>query len=811
MWNDPDTQATQTATGLIASVYSITITDDNGCIATDSIEITEPSILTATIAIVSNVSCKGINDGEVVVSVTGGTPQYTYLWDNDSTQTSDTASALYAGIHSVLITDTMGCDTTISDTVTEPGILVAIIDSTINVSCKGDSTGAAVISVTGGTSPYTYMWDDPNIQTNSQATSLPAGTYNVTVTDTLGCDTTISVNITEPDSLILNITGVTDVNCFGDSTGTATANVSGGTVPYTYLWDVPDTALQGNSTVTGLPAGSYTALVIDSLGCTSNDSVSITQQPDIILTTAPDTLICIGMYAVISASASGGAGGYSYSWNDSSVTGAGQDTLYPVTPTTYIVTVTDSLNCSKTDSMTVTVLPLIIVFSVPDSVCVGDSTTIMATVTGGDGSYNYLWETGDTSSYIMVTPATTTYYTLTVNDACGTPTVVDSVLVEVNPYPEVGVSPLSASACGSANIIFFDQIENPPGSYYYWDFGDGSMDTTTIPYAQHLYDTSGIFYMSVSVMSLKGCQTDSFNVSMIIISPDPIADFTAALSDTSILLPTIDFTDLSTGDPVIGDTISTWVWDFGDGSTSTDQHPAHTYSDTGTYTVQLAITNQYGCPDTIVKTIITCSNRSSSADTIVISPMPLADFIAEPATADFNAEPYITTILFPGFNYTDLSASGDTGVGDTISTWFWDFGDGASSVAQDPMHSYAYIGTYQVQLTVMNEYGCPATVVKPVKVIPEFRIWIPSSFSPNGDGVNDIFTAKGIFISTFEMYIYDRWGNEIFDTSNINIPWDGTANEGTEIAQQDVYVYLINITNIYGEELEYIGSVTLVK
>ncbi|MFH1319207.1 MAG: PKD domain-containing protein, partial [Bacteroidota bacterium] len=804
-WNDPDTQTTNIATGLLAGTYYVTVTDDNGCDTTDSVIITEPLLLIADITSTVNVSCKEGNDGSATLTASGGTPPYSYLWDDDSVQTSDTAVWLLAGVYTVMITDSLGCDTTAIDTITEPDLLVATVSGITDVACKGDSTGEAIISISGGTPPYIYSWDDPALQTDTLATSLPAGTYNVTVTDSLGCDTIISITVTEPDSLIATITDIININCFGDSSGGATASVSGGTLPYTYLWDIPDT----DSIVSGLPMGNYTVIVTDTMGCASIDSVTITQQPGLIITTADDTTICVGMYAIISVSASGGTGSYTYSWSDTLVSGTGPDTLYPGTSTTYVVTVTDSLGCSKTDSVFVSVEPFMITFTVPDSICIGDSTAISVIVTGGDGNYVYSWNTGDSTSSIMVFPETTTYYTITVNDGCGTPTASDSVLVEVNPYPEVGVVPPSPNACGSATISFFDEIAEIPGSYYYWDFGDGALDTTSNPYAVHQYDSMGIFYMSVSVMSPQGCQTNSLNNSMIIISPDPTADFTAAAADTTILLPTIDFTDQSFGDPVIGDTISSWEWDFGDGSTSTQQNPTHTYTDTGTYSVELTVVNQYGCVGTVTMTIYTCADFPSNGDTIVISPSPTADFTAVASFGDFNPAPFITTILFPSIDFTDLS-SGDPFVGDTISTWYWDLGNGQTSTIQNPTNTYE-MGVYNVVLTIMNEYGCPATVVRAVWVNAEFRVWIPNTFSPNSDGINDIFTLKGIGIKEFEMFIFNRWGQQIFETSDLSIPWDGTVGGGTLIAQQDVYVYMINITDIFGEEHEYIGHVTLIR
>ncbi|MBL4656574.1 MAG: PKD domain-containing protein, partial [Flavobacteriales bacterium] len=526
LWNDPDTQTTQTATGLLAGSYNVIITDDDSCSTTVNVTLTEPSPLVANVTGSVNVSCNSGNDGLMVVAPSGGTPPYYYLWDDDSIQTADSAIALNAGIYTVIVTDTMGCDTSATDTITEPALLLAAISSVTNVNCKGDSTGSATVNVSGGTQPYTYLWNDANAQTDTIATALPADTFLLIVTDFMGCDTAISATVTEPDSLILSFTNIANVACYSDSTGEATAGVSGGTLPYTYLWNVPDTASQTNSTVTGLSVGIYDVTVTDALGCADNDSVNITESPEILITVSNDTLICAGDNALISAFASGGAGALTYTWSDPLLSGTGPFSVSPADSTSYTVTVTDSLGCNSKDSMKVQVGPVIIIFAVDDSICVGDSTTISAFVMGGDGNYSYLWQTGETTNAITVYPTISTYYTLTVDDGCATPPVTDSVLVEVNPYPVLSLLPADAYACASANIGFIDLIADILGSTYYWDFGDGNTDTTSNPAVNYTYNNTGIFDVSVSVISPQGCQTDSANFGTVVISPAPTADFT---------------------------------------------------------------------------------------------------------------------------------------------------------------------------------------------------------------------------------------------------------------------------------------------
>lgn len=183
--------------GVVAGTYTVTVTDANGCTATSSITITEPAVLTASTSVDANVSCNGLSDGGATVSATGGTAPYTYAWDNGATTAS--ISGVVAGTYAVTITDANACTATSSATITEPAVLIASTAVDANISCNGGADGGATASVTGGTAPYTYAWD--NGATTTSITGVVAGTYVVTVTDANGCTATSSVTITEPTAL----------------------------------------------------------------------------------------------------------------------------------------------------------------------------------------------------------------------------------------------------------------------------------------------------------------------------------------------------------------------------------------------------------------------------------------------------------------------------------------------------------------------------------------------------------------------------------------------------------------------------------
>jgi gliding motility-associated-like protein len=145
-----------------------------------------------------------------------------------------------------------------------------------------------------------------------------------------------------------------------------------------------------------------------------------------------------------------------------------------------------------------------------------------------------------------------------------------------------------------------------------------------------------------------------------------------------------------------------------------------------------------------------------------------------------------------------------------ITKWFWEFEDGFSSNEQDTRHAFADTGDFNVTLAIENLYGCVDTITKRI-IVEEFLLYIPNSFTPNGDEINDSFLPKGIGVNVYELKIYSRWGEHFFTSNDLNIGWNGTTYKKDEIAQVGVYVYLINVIDIFGQKHTYNGQVTLIK
>lgn len=258
-----------TATGLSAGVYTLTVTDSNGCTKIENYTITQPVALIPSIT-KTDISCNGGSNGSATVSVTGGTGAYTYLW-SPSGGTAATASGLFAGNYIVTIKDANLCQTTASVLIDQPDLLTATIAKT-DVTCHNANNGTATVTANGGTGTYTYSWA-PSGGTASTATGLAPGTYTAMITDTNGCFITKTVTISEPSQLTA-VTSKADVSCKGGFNGTASIVATGGTGNYKYSWSPSGGTA---ATATGLSAGNYTVTVTDETSCSVTMPVIINE------------------------------------------------------------------------------------------------------------------------------------------------------------------------------------------------------------------------------------------------------------------------------------------------------------------------------------------------------------------------------------------------------------------------------------------------------------------------------------------------------------------------------------------------------
>ncbi|PCJ84382.1 MAG: hypothetical protein COA57_09285 [Flavobacteriales bacterium] len=441
-WSDVNNQSTSTATGLSAGNYLVTVTDANGCTYVDSATVSTSSGMSVNIA--TTVEQCGANDGAAVITPSGGTSPYTYLWDaNAGSQTTQTVTGLAAGTYNVTVTDAAGCEIFAAASIGSSGSNMSVSSSLSPASC-GSANGVAVMNISGGTSPYSYQWDDPNSQTSSIATGLSSGTYNVTITDNAGCVETATISIDEESGMTITTT-TSNANC-GTSDGLANINVQNGTTPYTYQWNDPNS--QTSSTATGLAAGSYTCIVTDAAACTDTIQISITTSSGLTINSSSSANeLCNAGNGSASVTASGGPSPYTYLWNDfdaqttATATGLSQGS--------YTVTVTDSSGCPITAQFAITNSDgnFETQTAATTENCGSGDGTATAGTSGGTAPFTYLWSNGQTDQIATGLSAGTFFVTVIDSIGCAEE---DLVLVGNN-GPSITYSVIDVSCEGLAD------------------------------------------------------------------------------------------------------------------------------------------------------------------------------------------------------------------------------------------------------------------------------------------------------------------------------------------------------------------------
>jgi len=389
-WDDPASQTTQTASGLCAGTYNVTVIDASGCtFGPLSITINEPIAITGNITN-TNIDCFGNCNGTATLNIAGGTTPFTFAWDDPLSQTTSTATNLCDGTYNVIATDLNGCNSSpFSITLAAPQVISVSVTGT-NSDCSGNCNGIADAIITGGTLPYTIIWDDPASQTTSTASNLCSGTYNIDVTDANGCSQNDGVTITAPVGISSN-SSFTDESCFDLCDGSATVNPSGGTAPFTILWS------NGSSTntINSLCPGVYDVDITDVNGCNTSQTITIDEADEITTTSSFANSTCGTCTGSALVTPSGGLPGYTYQW-DAAAGGVTTQNISNLCAGVYSVDITDAAGCTETVGVSISDNNGELVTIIPTDVscfnlCDGSAIATTACV---DGPCNFEWFDG---------------------------------------------------------------------------------------------------------------------------------------------------------------------------------------------------------------------------------------------------------------------------------------------------------------------------------------------------------------------------------------------------------------------------------
>ncbi|MBS1646084.1 MAG: PKD domain-containing protein [Bacteroidetes bacterium] len=822
-----------TASNLAAGNYTCSISDAASCPTTVTVAIAASSSFSVTVN-TTPAACSSAGSATAIPS--GGATPYTYTW-SPSGGNANTASNLTAGNYSVLVVDNTGCSVTTSLSITSSGSGITATVSSSSVTCNAGNNGSATVTINGGTTPYTYTWS-PGGGNSSVANNLSAGTYTVESSDANGCTNTMTVSVTQPPPLTVTVT-FTNVSCYGGTNGAALASASGGSGGYHYSWT---TSPPHHAAYTTMPAGVFNLLIFDTNSCLTITTVTIGQPPPITLTTTTSSVTCNGGTGTASITPSGGTPGYSYTWTPSG--GSGPSATIPAG--TYTVLISDSHSCLTADTIQIAQPPALTTATTATATTCGLANG-SASVTAGGGTpgytYNWIPSGGNAALANNITGGT---YTVIVSDANS---CTLTATVPVTPSNSLSLSETQTNvSCfglsdGSANV----SVHNGTPTYTYtWAPNSSTTNTANnLPagtYSVNVTDThSCVASLSLTITQpaplsttltaaattchlsngtasasasggtpiynfswmpggLVGASEDNLasgTYTVITTDADHCKDTTTVSVAPSNGAPAINFSEnpgfgcspvcalfSAVAAPVANDSIVSWTWLFGDGSMGNGDNPNHCYTISGTYSVGLIATDQHGCMDTLIK-----------FNVINVYPKPIANFYATP---------YNTDIFSPAISFYDQSQS-------NITSWQWAFGDNSSSSIQNPEHTYTNPGTYPVELIVTNSSGCKDTTIKDVTIKPVYTFYAPNCFTPDGDGLNETFmpVGTGWDNSSYHLWIFDRWGLMFYQSTIPEDGWNGTYHNSS--VQEDVYVWKVSLKDVFGQEHEYHGIVSVVR
>lgn len=747
---------------LTAGTYQVVVVDADSCPQQYTFTIDEPEALQLNPSVLNDISCYGGSDGSATVVVFGGSGPYHFNWTNGSADSI--AIGLSKGNYGVTVTDAQGCQDSTSLQIDEPTPLeaFAIVDS---VNCHGTATGEAFVQINGGTPGYSVQWDAAaGGATTPLVQNLPAGTYQVLVTDANNCQVQAVAVLQEPPPLTVDATA-THLSCKGSADGTATASASGGTPGYTYLWSNNDP----NPTTTGLNAGDYTVTATDSKGCTATTTLSVVEPVGLSISFVKTDVSCFGAAdGQITATIGGGTPPYSYNWNGT----PGDSTLEDLPTGQYCLTVTDAHGCTAEDCIGIQQPDALqISATIQHAGCFGQSNgAVDVSVSGGTPNYNYQWSHGPTTQDLNQLPSGS--YQLLVTDAHGCTATFSASIENSTPLSVNFVNkPVSCPGYSDGQSMASPSGGTPPYNYF-WSNGQQANPAVNLPGG----------WTMLTITDSQGCElVDSTFI-------DQPASFQVL----------VDITDIS-------------CYGFDNGSIFVEVSGA-----TPPFVFSIDGQNYYGSPliaplepgeyTLFVKDAMGCIYDTSGL--VVVEPPELTLDLGPDTLVDYGTlleiHPVISGVDPSEWDYLSFH-------------WF------SNNPQTPPLDSSSSVGVFEVYLptsatlTVTDPDGCVAQDLINI-FVKEFRsIEVPTAFTPGNDGVNDLLLVHGNskLVEKINYFrVFDRWGELLYEGRDfqINDPstgWDGTFKGRPMPA--GVYVWYLEVRFVDQSIQHYQGHTTLIR
>lgn len=856
-WNFGATSGTSSATNPVNTytnpanatantIYTVDLyaTTSNGCTDVLTKTITVYSLPTPTF--VADSVCFGNATTLTNVGNNNGNPYFGFNW-SCSVSTASTVTSIFplqgnnSVTYTVITSPDAGitqCKSSFTKNIWVHSTPLAVITNTNR--CVGFPIGLSGSTSTVAFTTFTnYAWSYGDGTTSlvnpTPSTSVsytPSGTYNVslTVTSAKGCTNTAVKTVTAFGRAVIDF-GPVDVcyntpTAFTNSTST-TINANTSAVA-SWSWNFGATAGSStlmNPTITYTNPANATANITytATLFATTADGCkdSLTKTLTVYSLPTPNFIsdsVCLGNLTTLTdISNSNGNPFTSFKWdfnNDGLVdvtnTSLSTQTIFPnfgnniVTYSVFTTPNGTSLSCSDkvTKNVWVNPLPVAAITAVnqcldtqPVNISGANSNIAIGTVT------NYAWNYGNGNSSLINPIASTSHsftaagnyvltLTVTSNKGC---TGINTNTVDVWERPYGHFSYTKTCLTKTTTLQGYQEPVSGNIVSYQWDFNNnvGSVEATGAQ-VNTTFVAAGTQTVNMLLTTDKGCTNIIPGTVYINYIPKPNFYTPKRAGCADLCIPILDSSAALTGPGKN----AIWTWTFGNGQTIVHTNPNNStnicYSNTSNFTVEnyslrLILRSDSGCVDSITK-----------KNYITVYPNPRADFSWEGDDG---------TILTPLVHLTNTSQG--------YSNYQWGYSDGTpvDSLNRNPTHYFNtdVTNTYNVFLAVRNQYGCKDTISKPIDIGPNFTFYIPNAFTPNGDGVNDIFTGKGIGVKNFKMYIFDRWGEMVCYTEDIVKGWNGTIKGNNIDTKMDVFQYKVIVTDVMNKQHEYVGHVSLIK
>ncbi len=682
------------ATNLMAGTQTIITRDSKGCTATNTVLVTQglQSLINFSI---TKPTCPGTSDGTVVPNISNAPPAYNYTWLPGGSNGSNGSSLqnVPTGTYTLTLQDGNSCITqSLVNVLPAQSAIVTALTKPENCSA---ADGSFTLNVTGAGPPFTFTTLPIGPHSNSVVSNLSTGSYTAITNYNGSCIDSLVFNVGNLSTVSVSVINSVPVKCFNSCTGSVLIGVQNAVSPVTYsLTGVPSST---SNLITNLCAGFYVIKVVDNNGCPATTTLNFATPTAFSYSATGPSAVCAGQPVMLTGSASGGSGGYSFVWQPGNIPGQVISTVPPGT-TVYTLNAYDSNGCMGAAQHTVNVQPLISINigSSGAGICPGTTTQITPTVTGGDGNYSYQWQPGGyTSPSVFVENVTVPIYTLVVTDGCGSPAAIRLIPVNLFPVTQPVFTATKNRGCEPLCTRFVNLT--PKATAIKWNYGDRPLEQTGDT-TQYCYQRAGLYNISISL-------TDSNN----------------------------------------------------------------------------------------------CKASYSYTNAIEVLASPKAGFVSDPARITIKAAEQVYL--------KNTTANGGT------YRWFYGEAIGGKLLGETENIYYTFrdTGCYKFSLIANNLNGCSDTAQKFLCVEEGFNFYMPNCFTPNESGLNDVLIPQGTgwLKKNYLFEVFNRWGLRIFSTTDVNTGWNG-ANTDNQTPYNS-YIWRITVTDTDDVPHSFSGPVTVLR